>query len=355
MKNVIEYTLLAIIGVLVIGSLMGILLDRPVFMSYAYSESMKPSIGKGDVFFINPLARDPDVGDIIVFRTGSVWTVHRVFAITEEGYITKGDNNIATDQQSHNIAPIPKERIAGTVITIGEIPIKIPKIGNYLGNSLSDRGKILVSGLLIIIGIVAFSSEEASKLRKKKKRIFAVKFKTIYLLASVFLLVMVAISMFVSWEVIPIDYAVTSAGGLREDWYLPGEEFQRELTIKNNNFYPMLYYVSASYPVTHISTEEFKLNGGEEQGLTVMLQAPEVTSMYSTKVKVNAYMPLLPASVMGSLYSIHPMVPLMAILLEVSVFLWALYLVSGIGNEDVLRIRRKRTSSLRGITEVFRI
>ncbi|ANF22708.1 hypothetical protein [Thermococcus piezophilus] len=56
---------------------------------------------------------------------------------------------------------------------------------------------------------------------------------------------MIAVSTFVSWALIPIDYAVTSAGRMREGWYLPGDEFQRELTIKNNNFYSMFYYVSA--------------------------------------------------------------------------------------------------------------
>ena len=355
MKSAVEYTLLAVVVVLVLGSLLGVLMNRPVFISYAYSESMKPTIGKGDVFFINPFEKNPEVGDIIVFQTGNTWTVHRVFAVTEEGYITKGDNNIATDQQSRNVPPIPGEKIAGTVITVGGRPVKIPKLGNYVGNALSDRGKVLVAGLLIIIGVFAFTGEEASRSRKKRRKFMTVRFKTLYLLASAFLLVMVAVATFVSWEVVPIDFAVTSAGGLREGWYLPGEEFQQDITVANHNVYPMLYYISPQYPATEVSSEKFRLGRGEEKGITVTVEAPSETSLYTASVRVNAYMPLLPSSVIERLYLINPIVPLLAILVELSVFLGAVYVIAGIGNEEVVRIRKRRVSSIKGISEVFRI
>lgn len=88
---------LLLVGI-VVPSVVGFLMGRPVFVSYAYSDSMVPTINRWDVFFINPLSKG-EVGDIIVFNLSGRWTVHRVYAITEEGYITKGDNNVATDQQ----------------------------------------------------------------------------------------------------------------------------------------------------------------------------------------------------------------------------------------------------------------
>ena len=36
-------------------------------------------------------------GDIVVFSRGQILVVHRVIEITEEGFITKGDNNPSTD------------------------------------------------------------------------------------------------------------------------------------------------------------------------------------------------------------------------------------------------------------------
>jgi len=103
MNRAVEYLLLSFVSVIVVGSLAGALLDRPVFVSYAYSGSMTPTISKGDVFFINPLSKNPEVGDIIVFNAGGTWTVHRIVGVVEDGYITKGDNNVATDQQSKKI------------------------------------------------------------------------------------------------------------------------------------------------------------------------------------------------------------------------------------------------------------
>ena len=354
MKTFLEYTLIAVLGVLVIGSIAGAVLERPVFMSYAYSGSMTPTIDRGDLFLINPLARDPDVGDIIVFKVGSTWTVHRVAAITTEGYLTRGDNNIATDQQSHSIPPITKEQIGGTVIEInGHVPT-IPKVGDYLENGISDRGKIFLGAILIIIGILAFGGGEASRSGKRKK-FFVVKFRTLFMLASAFLILMVAISIFVSWEVVPIEYSVTSAVGNRENWYQPGEEFQSEVNVENHNFYPMVYYVSAPSPVTGLSTEKFRLSRDGKEDLTVTIVAPQTTSVYSTKVRINAYPPLLPASVMDRLYSVHPMVPLLGILAVVSAFLGVLYVLSGMGSEDVLRIRKKRHSKSKGIPEVFKL
>ncbi|ASJ10392.1 signal peptidase I [Thermococcus sp. P6] len=353
MKALAGYALMVIVGVLVVGSLVGMLLDRPVFISYAYSGSMSPTINRGDVFFINPFAGNPVVGDIIVFQTGSVWTVHRVYAETEGGYITKGDNNIATDQQSHGIPPVPGSRIAGTVITAGGRPVKIPLIGNYLGEGLSEGNRVLFAGALMILGILVFAGEGTPKARRKGKRYLTVKFRALYLLASVFLLLMVAVSTFASWEEIPVTYSVTSAGEMRDEWHLPGEEFQRKLTIENGNIYPMLYYISPGATITGVSEGEFRLGGGGEKGIILDIKAPLSTALYSPKLRVNAYPPLLPASLMGRLHGIHPMVPLMAILLEVSLFLAVLYWISGVGDENLLRIRKRRGSLLERASEVF--
>lgn len=84
------------------------------------------------------------------------------------------------------------------------------------------------------------------------------------------------------------------------------------------------------------------------------VKEPQTTSLYSTKVQINAYLPLLPASVIEELHSIHPIVPLFAMLIEVSIFLGVLYMVSGIGNEEIIGIRRRRNFAKRGIAKVFR-
>ena len=340
MRTLLEYSLLTIMGVLIIGSLAGAIVERPVFMSYAYSGSMTPTISRGDVFFINPLDRNPGVGDIVVFRTGNGWTVHRVVAITSEGYITKGDNNVATDQQGRGLAPVERNRIAGTVVRIGNRVPKIPRLGNYLGDGVSNGWKIALGTAFVIAGILSLGG--GRKRGRRKNGYLVIGFGTLFALVSAILVIMVAISIFASWEVVPINYSVTSAIGSRDNWYKPGEEFQRELVVENHNPYPMVYYLSARSPVTEISREKFSLPGGGRENLTVTIVAPRTTAVYSTKVRINAYPPLLPGPVMDRLYPVHPMVPVLGILVVFSALLGLIYLLSGIGSEEAMRIRRRR-------------
>ncbi|EHR78280.1 peptidase S24 [Thermococcus litoralis DSM 5473] len=353
MKKLLEYFLILAVSVFVVGSIVGALLDRPVFMSYVSSDSMTPTLNRGDLFFINPISRSADVGDIIVFNLRGGWTVHRVVAIVEEGYITKGDNNVATDQQGGRAEPVSKDKIAGKVITLGNSPLKIPQLGTYIQRGISGRSKMLLAALMIIAGALAFTGE--SKHKRKRAKFIKVKFKTLYILTSAFLLIMLSASIFVSWQVFPIEYAVTSAGGQREGWVLPGSTFEREITIKNGNFYPMIYYLEPQTGgISSLSKTQLELGPQEEEKVKVTINAPEETSLFTDKVRVNAYIPLLPKSLIGFLYRANPVLPVFAILLETSVFLGVLYLISGIGNEDVLKIRNRRSSLLRQIKmEVF--
>ncbi|MDK2853366.1 MAG: signal peptidase [Thermococcaceae archaeon] len=53
MKAFLEYFLILAVSVIVVGSIAGALLDRPVFMSYVYSDSMTPTLNKGAENFIS--------------------------------------------------------------------------------------------------------------------------------------------------------------------------------------------------------------------------------------------------------------------------------------------------------------
>jgi len=353
MKKLIEYFLILVVSVFVVGSILGALLDKPVFMSYVSSDSMSPTLNKGDLFFINPFSKSADIGDIIVFNLRGRWTVHRVVAIVEDGYITKGDNNVATDQQEGRTSPVSKDKIAGKAITIGNSPLKVPQLGTYIQRGISGRNKMLLAAAMIIIGALAFTGEP--KRKRKRAKFIKIKFKTLYILTSAFLLIMLSISIFASWQMFPIEYAVTSAGGQREGWVLPGSMFEREITIKNRNFYPMIYYLEPQTGrISSISKSQLELGPQEEETVKVTISAPEETSLFTDKVRVNAYIPLLPESIIGSLYRVNPVLPVFAILFETSAFLGVLYFISGIGNEDVLKIRNRRFSLLRQIKmEVF--
>jgi len=139
-------------------SLAGDTLYEPV-----YTGSMEPAIPVGSVVVIKPV--DPEnlkIGDIICFKLSEsaiTSVTHRIFNITDEGFITKGDANNAPDQWI-----VKKENVIGKAI------FTIPFIG-YIGYFVrTPTGFILLivipASLIILIEIRNIVKE----LRKQKEQ-----------------------------------------------------------------------------------------------------------------------------------------------------------------------------------------
>lgn len=100
-------------GILFIPKLAGV---RPYVI---LSSSMEPAIRTGSLIFVNTRDRKAEEGDIVTFLLGEsgqeVVVTHRIYCVTDQGYITKGDHNDTVDP-----ALLPKERMIGTCI--GALP-----------------------------------------------------------------------------------------------------------------------------------------------------------------------------------------------------------------------------------------
>lgn len=83
---------------LLVGSLFGV---NPYIV---LSGSMEPSIKTGSLCFIDTNIKYDDikVGDIIAYKKGTDMITHRVVSITQDGMVTKGDNNDVSDGISVN-------------------------------------------------------------------------------------------------------------------------------------------------------------------------------------------------------------------------------------------------------------
>jgi hypothetical protein len=78
---------------------------------YRYTgPSMQPTLKPGQVLYTRPAARSLQPGDVVVYRDGTGFIVHRVTVVTSDGFIARGDNNPAADP-----GPIPFERVMGVV------------------------------------------------------------------------------------------------------------------------------------------------------------------------------------------------------------------------------------------------
>lgn len=75
------------------------------------SDSMNPELERGDYIIVDTEADEFNVGDVIAFRYSGLSNivVHRITAIDEDNYTTKGDANAEAD------APITSSQIIGLV------------------------------------------------------------------------------------------------------------------------------------------------------------------------------------------------------------------------------------------------
>lgn len=104
-------------------------------------KSMEPLFHTGDLVIL--IKRDDlREGDIIVFRLGNSYVIHRIIHVYEHGgykcYITKGDNNPLPDAGDRSRCPMraeygaagyPEDSVVGAVVTLFGVPLKVPYLG----------------------------------------------------------------------------------------------------------------------------------------------------------------------------------------------------------------------------------
>ncbi len=98
------------------------------------SNSMEPSIYRGDIVKVENNPNNIQVGDIIIYK--ATWipeeVLHRVIAIPKAGnrttyFIAKGDNNPIQDPE-----PVYQNQIVSKVVTSNGQPVVISKVGYIL-------------------------------------------------------------------------------------------------------------------------------------------------------------------------------------------------------------------------------
>jgi signal peptidase I len=144
----LAYTLsIAIIATL--GIIVALLLILPAAgwrIDTVYSGSMEPEIAIGSVVFTRPVPAEAiRPGDIITFKSGNNYFVHRVLEVNEgqpESFVTRGDAN-----EDPDFLPVSYKDVEGKVI------LSIPYLG-YASHAARTAPGIallfIIPGLLII-------------------------------------------------------------------------------------------------------------------------------------------------------------------------------------------------------------
>lgn len=116
------------------------------------SGSMEPKIMTGSLCFIQDKDKLPSNGDIIAFKKGEITVVHRIINKTNEGYITKGDNNDVADPGVLN-----PDRVKGFYL------FSIPQIGYIVTSLQTLSGIIIFITLLLNFIIVGMLLENSAR------------------------------------------------------------------------------------------------------------------------------------------------------------------------------------------------
>ncbi len=115
------------------------------------SGSMEPEISTGSLCMINmnyPYEKI-QCGDIIAFESGNMLVLHRVIQVTDEGLITKGDNNQVDDGMTTT-----------EVNYVGKNLGAIPYLGYFVFWIQTRRGKLMFIAVLMFSMILEILTKE---------------------------------------------------------------------------------------------------------------------------------------------------------------------------------------------------
>lgn len=332
----LQKVILPIFSFFVLLSVASLILNAPLLIAYVKSDSMSPELNKNDLVFINIFDRNFEVGDVVVFNSNGEWICHRIVKESAEGYITKGDNNIATDQFAGKEI-VTREKIVGKILSFNGDSIKVPLgSGIEVVEGTFTKNKLLMFFLLSFSGLLLIGKGER---KKKGRKYLKIKATTLFVVSSLLILTMFSLANVVAFEKRTISYGTTSAGGLREDWVFPGEIFSRQVEFENKGSYPYYYRISPESQNLKLESTGFILYPREKKILEVEVHAPKDTNLHTEKISVEKYIPILPTEIIDA-FSVHPYLPILVMDFELALMLFAIYFLGNFENE-VIKIRKR--------------
>lgn len=335
------------LGLLLVGVvlllLLGQVLGQPVLVSYVETGSMAPTLSPGDGFVAIPAALAGDIGpgDVVTYRAerlhGGGLTTHRVVGVTERGYVTKGDANAFTDQES--VEPVVRPpQIVATALTVRGRVVAIPhvgslvvgvrgvlagvqaRVGDLLGLSAS-RGGV---GLAAIVGSLGLALYVLGRLRTTRGAGHRDRGRSrsrpgpatgrMLVLGSAALLVAAATASMV------VPGGVQQFGVVSADTDAPGPRVIQKGTaesatypVRNGGLLPVYVVLEPHSQGIDVQPTELAIASRSQANATVTLSAPPTIGYYREFLGDYRYLAVLPRPVIHSLSSLHPWAPILVI------------------------------------------
>ena len=340
---------LAVTGLLalfVVSMAAGVLLGQPVLLGYVETGSMVPTLEPGDGFVAVPsvLVGPVEPGDVVVYEAtvidGGGLVTHRVVGETGDGFVTRGDANVVTDQDSGE-PPVRREQIAAEAFQVGDRLVVVPKIGLFISpvqGFVGSMGSALGGGsqslayLIFAIGVGAYVASEVAERRDDDRHVRgapsrddgAVEARYVVLVGTVAVLALVTGAMLATGNAHEFGMVSAETDSARQYVVQHG-------TTENVTYGVPSYGVVPATVVLETRTDDVSVEPGATYvpaggtvNATVTLSAPPETGYYPQLLVEHRYIGILPVGVVTALYSVHPWLPVLVIDLLVGVGLGGL-------------------------------
>ena len=328
--------LLTVFFILIFGQLLG--LASP--LGFVETSSMEPTLEAGDGFVAIPyaLVGSVEVGDVVVFRAeeiqGGGLTTHRVVGESERGYITKGDANPVTDQDSGE-PPVKSEQIAAILWQPGGEVLAIPGVGTIVTGSqrvvqivqstlatafgipsllgLQGLAYIIFALSVLFYAVDVWRSSGRAKIARDYSRYAGTNARLLVALLATLVVLTATVAMI--GPAGPQQFDVVSA---END--APGQRVIEQGTtesttypVGNGGFVPAIVFLEPGDENVDVQPRELTVPRQSVVNATVTISAPPETGYYRYYVTQHRYLALLPQAHIRALYELHPWAPIIVI------------------------------------------
>lgn len=334
LDRAVVLTCLLVLAALLLGHVLGV----PILLSYVETGSMEPTIETGDGFVAIPTAgtNTAETGDVVVYEAkeldGGGLTTHRIVDETEHGYVTKGDANPTTDQDTGEPYVTDGQIVAtalqvdGSVVTVPHLGTAVMTVESALETAqwrfASFVGTPAVLGtqglatLLLVFGIVVtavslvldrFAGRDRTRNRSRSRADMFDPRKLVLGIALVLCLVTFATMLATSGGT---EIGIVSAEyeSERPDVIQTGETANRTMTIEYGGVIPVMTVLEPTSDGVEVDESHRTLHHGESMNATVTISAPDETGYYLRTFGEYRYFAVLPQPVILALHGIHPWV-----------------------------------------------
>lgn len=366
LQYAVVLVIVGLIGLLLLSQLLG----QP-FIVFVETGSMAPTLEPNDGYIAMPslFAGEPQEGDIILFMSqelgGGELTTHRVEAVTDEGYITKGDANPFTDQDGDE--PVVSDgQIRSVALTVGNDPVRIPGLGAFVvgindgirsvsTTVFSAFGMdapeittistgILAGGLVLYVFSVATGTAGKRSRSRSKGSIFQ---NAIVIIAILTLVVIIPLnfSMLLPSGVYQYEIVSSTSPTDNEQIIEAGGSSEVTYAMRNSGHLPVLVFLEPAGDGVEVHDTQTYVPRRSTVETSVTMHAPEETGSYLRFVREHRYLVVLPPSLIAALHKIHPVAAFAGINLVVTAFV-IIVSVGTIGTDRVRLRSRSRELSI---------